>query len=503
MSKIDRKPGDRQNGIIHTLATLVRGAPLQPATASIWTDPSTWPEHARHNRIRRLFVREFSIPEATILLMSSFLLSAVLGSVRQVLLNARFGTGMEANAYYAAFRLPDALYALIAGGALSSAMIPILLSTEREDGREAWGRLANLVLTTLFATLAFVVAAGEIFAPGFVHHILAPGFDTRTSDLTITLTRIMLAQPLILAAGSVATAVLNSRRQFLLTAVSYASHNVAIIAGIAATWAFPPLGIYGPTIGVLGGAALQMIVLLPGVHDNGLRFRAVWDTRSTRLRQVIRLLIPNGLSVGVGYAGFIVDTAFASQVPSSAALPAIQNAWLLVALPIALLGQGVGQSAFPRLAAHAASFQWERMRRTLLWSLTAVVALSIPALLGLGFLGRFIIRVLFEHGRFDAAAGSMTYHVLVVYIMVLPFAVATEVVTRGLISLRDTRTPLLTNVVQLVGRAVITALLLNRFGVLAIPAAYVVSASIETFLLLAILLPRIQGRIRLARSAAV
>lgn len=490
-------------GVGYRLRVMLRGAPGDDTPAGGWTHPATWPERAHQSRMRRLFVREFSIPEATVLLMSSFLFSAVLGSVRQILLNARFGTGMEANAYYAAFRLPDALYSLIAGGALSSAMIPILLSTEREDGRDEWERLANLVLTNLFAVLAFLVAAGEFFAPGFVHRILAPGFDAQTSDLTITLSRIMLVQPLILAAGSVAAAVLNSRRQFLLTAVSYASHNVAIICGIAATWAFPALGIYGPTLGVLAGAVLQTLLLLPGIRDNGLRVRAAWDPASRRLRQVVRLLIPNGLSVGVGYAGFIVDTAFASKLSDSVALPAIQNAWLLVALPIALLGQGVGQSAFPRLAAHAAAFQWEHMRRTLLWSLAAVVALSIPALLGLGFLGRLLIRVLFEHGRFDAAAGSVTYRVLLVYIMVLPFAVATELVTRGLISLRDTRTPLLTNVVQLTGRAVITALLLDRFGVLAIPAAYVVSASIETFLLVGILMPRIQGRIRLSRTAVV
>ena len=150
-------------------------------------------------RVRRLFVREFSITEGVILLMSSILLSALLGSVRQILLNARFGTGIEANAYYAAFRLPDGLFALIAGGALSSAMIPILLSTEREDGPAEWGRLVNLVLTSLMATLVVVVVCGEIFAPAFVHHLLAPGFDAETSQLTITLTRIMLVQPLILA----------------------------------------------------------------------------------------------------------------------------------------------------------------------------------------------------------------------------------------------------------------------------------------------------------------
>ena len=442
-------------------------------------------------------MREFSITEGVILLMASILFSAVLGSVRQILLNARFGTGIEANAYYAAFRLPDTLFALIAGGALSSAMIPILLSTEREEGHAAWATLVNLVFTSLMVVLIFIVGCGEVFAPFFVHHLLAPGFDAETSRLTITLTRIMLLQPLILAAGSVAAAVLNSRNQFMLTSLSYASHNISLIAGIAATWAFPRLGIYGPTLGLLAGAALQVAILLPGIRENGLRLGFSWNPGSQRLRQVVRLLIPNGLSVAVGSVGIVVDTSFASRVPNSAALPSIQNAWLLVALPIAFLGHGVGQAVFPRLAAYAAAYDWHKMRSTLLWGLAAVIVLALPALLGLALLGRFIIRILFEHGSFDAAAGSMTYQVLLAYLLVLPFAVVTEILTRGLIALRDTRTPLLTNSLQLALRAVLIALLLGRFEVVAIPLAFLISASLESLLLAAILLPRIQGRIRL------
>src|SRR5581483_2600098 len=102
-------------------------------------------------RLPAVLNREFGVAGATVLLMASFFFSAGLGAVRQVLFNARFGTGPEANAYYAAFRLPDTLFSLIAGGALSSALIPVLLSTVRDDGeREGW-RLSSLVLNTLLA----------------------------------------------------------------------------------------------------------------------------------------------------------------------------------------------------------------------------------------------------------------------------------------------------------------------------------------------------------------
>jgi putative peptidoglycan lipid II flippase len=287
--------------------------------------------------------------------------------------------------------------------------------------------------------------------------------------------------------GSVATAVLNSRNQFLLTALSVVSHNVALIAGIVASKAFPELGIYGPAMGVVGGGVLQVLILLPGLLGRGASYRPAWNLRDTRLREVTRLLIPNGLSVGVNYAGFIVDTAFASSAREASALPAIQNAWLLVGLPIALLGQAVGQAAFPRLAARANELDWRGMRRVLLASLAAAVALALPALLSLVFLGRTVVRVLFEHGEFDIAAGDVTYDVLLVYAIALPAYVATEVVTRGLIAMRDTRTPLITNAIQLTGRAVIIALLLDRSGVVAIPAAFAITATTETVLLSVVL----------------
>jgi putative peptidoglycan lipid II flippase len=446
-------------------------------------------------RLSGLATRELSIAEGSFVLMASFFFSALLGSVRQVLFNAEFGAGSDASAYYAAFRLPDTLFSLIAGGALSSAMIPVLLATAREEGERAEARLTSLVLTSLLAAFALVVFVGELFTPAFVNGVLAPGFDERTSELTQNLTRIMLLQPLVLAVGSVATAILNSRNQFVLTAASVASHNLTLIAGILAASAFPGLGIYGPTLGVVGGAVLQVLILLPGLRARGFRYRPAWSPRDSRLREVVRLLVPNGLAVGVGYAGFIVDTAFASTAPEKAALPAIFNAWLLVGLPIALLGQAVGQSAFPRLAAHAVVAEWLELRRTAVRSLAVAVALAVPAVAALVVLGRPTIRILFEHGKFDAAAGSLTFDVLALYALALPAYVATELVARGLIALRDTRTPLLTNAAQLAARAGLIALLIGELGVLAIPVAFATTATLETLALGTVLLVKLRRRI--------
>jgi putative peptidoglycan lipid II flippase len=446
-------------------------------------------------RLTGLLTREYSVAEASFILMASFFFSALLGAVRQILFNVQFGAGSDANAYYAAFRLPDTLFSLIAGGALSSAMIPVLLSTESEDGEQAARRLTNLVLNLLIASFAVLVLLGELLTPAFVTHVLAPGFDARTSDLTVTLTRIMLIQPIILAVGSVITAVLNSRNQFLLTALSVASHNIGLIIGILASRYHPSLGIYGPTAGVVLGAVLQVLILLPGTVGKHLRFRPALDFGDARLRQVISLLIPNGLAVGVLYVGFILDTAFASKAHETAALPAIHNAFLLVALPIALLGQAVGQSAFPRLATYAGEGDWLRLRSTMLRALGAVLLLAIPMVLGLLLLGRPAIRILFEHGKFHSSAGSLTYDVLAAYSIALPAYVATEVLSRGLIALRDTRTPLLTNTCQVIGRFLFMAALVGSLGAVAVPRAFALMATLETLALAVVLVVKIQRRI--------
>jgi putative peptidoglycan lipid II flippase len=457
----------------------------------------------RNISLRNLLTREYSVSEASFILMASFFLSAALGAVRQVLFNAQFGVSPQANAYYAAFRLPDTLFSLIAGGALSSAMIPVLLNARQKDGEASGWRLISVVLTSLLLVFAIIVLAVEVFTPALVTRVLAPGFDAQTSSLTVTLTRIMLIQPMILLLGSVATAVLNSRNQFLLTGLSVVSHNISLIISILLLKLFPNLGIFGPTAGVIGGAILQALILSPGLRGQGYRVGLFVDLANQRLHEVARLLIPNGLSVSVNYAGFIVDTSYATRAVDPAGLAAIYNAFLLVGLPIALLGQAIGQAAFPRLAAQAEAENWIEMRRMLLRSLGAAIALALPAVGALLLLGRPTIRILFEHGEFTNAAGDLTYRVLVAYAIALPAYVATEVITRGLISLRDTRTPLLTNSGQLILRILLISVLLSSLGVVAISAAFAISSTVETLILATVLLLKLRKRLQQGATSMV
>ncbi|HMP42935.1 MAG TPA: lipid II flippase MurJ, partial [Roseiflexaceae bacterium] len=176
-------------------------------------------------RLRGFLFGEYTIAQGSAIFIGAFLISAALGVVRQVLFNAQFGAGAEASAYYAAFRMPDTIANLISGGALSNAMIPVLLRAAHAGGDQAEEHLANLVLTLLTLVVALFVAISWLAAPWFVRVVLAPGFDAPTAALAVTLTRMLLLQVLLAVTSSVAIALLNRRNQFVLTGLVIASTN--------------------------------------------------------------------------------------------------------------------------------------------------------------------------------------------------------------------------------------------------------------------------------------
>jgi putative peptidoglycan lipid II flippase len=445
-------------------------------------------------------LRRFSIMEAAMLLIMGYLASKGLGVVRQTIFNALFGTGMQANAYYAASRLPDTLFDLIAGGALTHAFIPVFLSYEKDRGqREAW-RLASLVFNVLLVALTALVFVSEFVAPAFVSTLLVPGFPPAQQALTAALTRVMLIQPLILGLGTVVTAILNSKRQFFLPALSLAIYNVGLIGGLLFSLAIPGIGIYGPTYGVLAAAALQVLVMVPALVKQGVRYTFIWDLRHPGLRQVLRLLIPNALAVAIASTGFIVDTAFISYLPDQASLAAERNAHMLYALPLALLGLAIGQAALPQLSTLAASGRYVRLRMTVVRLIGGALSLSLIASLMMYLLGKPAIRLLFQHGAFGKHSSAVTGTALLGYAFALPAVIAASLLVLSFYALKDARTPLLINILGLATRWSLIILLLRLLTgshmILAIPLAAGGVGIVETLVLGSLLFIRLRSKVK-------
>ena len=430
----------------------------------------------------------------------AYLASRGLGVIRQTLFNALFGTGPQANAYYAAFRLPDLLFNLIAGGALIQAFVPVFVSYEKEHGQSETWRLTSLVFNVSMVILTSLVLIAEFAAPAFVSHWLVPGYTPAEQILTTSLTRIMLFHTLILGLGTIVTGVLESKRQFLLPALSIAIYNFALIGGLLVTWIFPKVGIYGPTYGVVVGAACQVLVQIPGLIKQNFNYSFIWDLKNTGLHQVMFLLGPNILAVGIASIALIIDTAFTSYLPDKASLSAIHNAFMLFDLPAALLGQTLALAALPQLSSLNADRLYEDFRYLLFRMVGGAVLISIPIAVLLAIFGKPVIHLVFQHGAFTTHSSSLTALALIGYAVGLPGTVASLLFMRSFFALKNAIIPLLTNIFALAIHIGLLLFLLKtltgKYVILAIPLATGITGTIEASLLCLLLLWCLYARTR-------
>lgn len=420
-------------------------------------------QHSQDDPGRALTQRE--IVRATGIIMGAYALSGILGLVRQVILSSTFGADQELDAFYAALRLPETLFTLIAGGALGSAFIPIFSGfLTRDDFRGAW-RLASTILTlvTLIATLAAVVGFG--LAGLLVDHLLLPGADAETQRLTVELMRIMLITVILFGISGLLMGILNAHQHFLMPALTPSMYNIGIILGTLIL--SPSLGVHGLAWGAVLGAALHLGIQLPTawrlphrqvMPSVQLKTDGVWD--------VLRLMGPRLLGLGVVQINFWVNIALASAMISGS-ITALTTAFTLMFTVLGILGQSLGVAVFPTLAAQHAQGDHEGFERTFGAALRNVLFLSIPAGLGMAILARPIVGVLFERGDWTNADTRATAWALIFYAIGLAGHGALEILARTFYALHDTWTPVLVGGLAMllnIGLSVIFVLVFKALG---------------------------------------
>jgi putative peptidoglycan lipid II flippase len=441
--------------------------------------------------------RSYGVHDAAVVMAAAFAVSALLGMLRQLLLSATFGDSAAAAAYYAAARLPETLVTLVAGGALTAALVPVLVREADADQRRVVDALAAVVAVAVTCASLIGVAA----APWLVRALLLPGSDADTQALTIGLTRVLFAQPLLLALASLCTATLTVHTRFTLVAVAYVSHNLTIILGILAARTWPAISVYGPAVGLVGAAAVKLALVWWGtrLNESPLWFR--WEPRLPQLRSILLLALPTAASVTVNYSGTLVDTAYASQIGVTA-VAALYSAWLLADMPTRLVGSAIGQALFPHLAKAAAAGDYAGLTRQFLRTSLVGLALTIPIVAALWYAGRWGIAVVLERGVFDAAAGDRTYAALRWYALGIPAFVLTELLSRLLNALHDTRTPLYTNIGQFTTKAVALWLIGSTAGFELVPVLHSLTCATETLVLVVVVWVKIRRLQRLSPNAA-
>src|SRR5574338_564476 len=169
-----------------------------------------------------------TLARAGMIVAGAYFVSRILGYVRVVVITNEFGAGSQLDAYFAAFRLPDTLFQLVAAGAFGSSMVPVLAGIFAKGEDERGWRVVSTVINVMLIVLASLATIVAIFAPQIVP-IITPGFDAVGTELTVRLTRIMLLSPILLALAAVASSVLNARGRFGAAAIAPSVYNIAII----------------------------------------------------------------------------------------------------------------------------------------------------------------------------------------------------------------------------------------------------------------------------------
>ncbi|MFO7635444.1 MAG: murein biosynthesis integral membrane protein MurJ [Caldilinea sp.] len=418
---------------------------------------------------------------AALLVMLFFVLSRLSGLAREIIIGARFGTSAEYDAYLAAFRIPDLLFQLAAGGALGSAFIPVFAGYWlKHDKGVAWllfSRMLNLVSLVLI-----VLSAGAaFFAEPIVRVVLAPGFTPEQQMLTASLMRLMLFGTVVFGASGLIMGALNATQHFLAPAAAPVLYNVAII--VAAYALAPVYGVYGLVVGVVAGSAAHLLVQLPVLMRKGYRYRPSISFTDPAVRKVALLMGPRVLGLFFVQLHFLVNTILASRL-GAGALSALNYAWLLMLLPHGIIAQGIATVVFPTFSAQTAAGQIDAFRHTFERSLRVVVFLVAPSAVLLLVLRRPTISILLERGAFNTESMILVAYGLQFYVIGLLFHSMLEIIVRGFYALQDTWTPVFIGVLAMIGNIVLSFMFVGLLSFGGLALANSVATLVETVLLL-------------------
>jgi putative peptidoglycan lipid II flippase len=329
--------------------------------------------------------------------MASTFLSRIIGLARIKYIAWLFGRGMEADAFNAAFVLPDMISYFLVGGAASITFITIL-TRYRETGREDDGqRSLSVILTTMYLVLGVALLLAEIFAPWYIHWWF-DGFGPEKAALCVRLTRILLPAQLFFFAGGVFGAVLLVRKQFSVQAVVPLIYNLGTIVG--GLFLVHRLGVSSLAIGTLGGAFLGPFLLNAFfARRAGTRYRFLLDWRDPGLREWVRLSLPLMVGVSLVSADSWIIAHFASKTDGAVSL--MTYAKQLFTAPMAMLAQAAGVASMPFFAslwtkqrhyefATGVADSVSRVASLGLLTASAMVALAVP-----------LVELLFMGGRFS------------------------------------------------------------------------------------------------------
>ena len=428
-----------------------------------------------------LLKRQNNILSAALVIMATIILSQVLGLVRQRLLVGIFGASNTLGIYLASARLPDFLFQLIIAGALSSAFIPVFseyLGKGKNEDAHKLGSTLLLVGLVIFSILSVILF---VFANDF-SRLIAPGFSASQVDLMSNLTRVVIFGEILFIFGSFLSAILQSYNHFFIPGFASALFNLGIILGIV--FLSPYVGIFSAAYGVVLGDFIFVAIQLPLIRKVGFSFKPSFSLKTHGVMEVLKLMWPRTLSIGIFQLGTLVTVTLVSFLPDPGRNYVIFDyAQTLAFAPVVLFGQAIAQAAFPVLSKERERL--EDFKTTFITSLNQMLYLVLPISALFLVLRIPIVRLIYGAAQFDWGATVLTGRTLAFFSISIFAQSLVYLVSRGFYALHDTKTPLVIGALTTGLMIAVAALFIfiYHLGIETIAIAYSIGSIINIFIL--------------------
>ena len=426
---------------------------------------------------RRLF-------KSTLVAGSMTFISRISGLVRDILF-ARLigaGTGVAADAFYVAFRIPNFLRRIFGEGAFSQAFVPVLAEYQHQRPNETRILIAR-VTGALALVLLIVTVIGTLTAP-WVVMALAPGFADEPTKfgLTVGMLQIMFPYLLFISLVALAGGVLNTYGRFAVPAFTPVLLNACLIVAAAVVAPRLEQPVLALAWGVFFAGLVQLIFQFPSLARLRLLVRPQLQFDDPGVRRVGRLMIPGIFSVSIAQINLLVNTILASFLITGSV------SWLyyadrLMEFPLGVFAVALGTVILPALSQKHAKASKEEFSRTLDWSLRLGLIVSVPAMVGLVVLAQPLLITLFQYGAFTPADARMTAAALVAFAVGMPGFVLVKILAPGFYARQEMRTPVRVGVIAMVANIVASLVLIKPLGHVGLAAATSVAGILNAVLL--------------------
>ena len=464
-------------------------APVTEEAAPSW---ASWPRQGApvSERDWGASRKRASLARSAGIVAGAFVVSRILGLVREVVLARQFGTSEELSAYVSAFRIPDLLFLVIMAGAFGSAFIPIFSGLLGDGEDEAAWRLASVVLNLAGASVIALSILTWLAAPGLVQLVVAPDASPPTQVLTADLMRLLLLSPVFLGFGIAAKGILEGQDLFTLPALAPIVYNAATILGAIVLG--PSIGVRGVAVGVVVGAIGFLALQIPGVMRSGMRYSRALDPRAKGVSEVGRLLAPRLIGQAAFQINFIAVTNLAWRTGEQN-VAALNYAWQLVMLPHGVLALSISTVILPTLSRLWQGGEIDAFRATLQGAVRPLLFLSLPAAIVLFAFRVPVVQTLFQTGAFSAESTELVAAPLAFLAAGLVSYAVVEALTRAFYAMHDTRTPVMAGILIIALNIGLGIALLGRLSYLSLALALSASTTVEAVILTAVLHRRLGG----------